>query len=88
MPGDNIQGLKARLEMLITRLERISADSIWAHRASGYRGTLLRWLDKLNQEARAGSSPSQMEIETLVELLDTAFELLERAAKEQLGAQK
>ena len=29
---------------LASRLERLSADSVWAHRASGVRGALLRWL--------------------------------------------
>jgi hypothetical protein len=31
--------------MLIERLEHIPADSIWAHRASGVRGQLLRILE-------------------------------------------
>ena len=31
--------------LLISRLERLSADSYWAHRASGLRGALLRSLD-------------------------------------------
>ena len=30
------------VRLLPTRLERISADSYWAHRVSGVRGSLLR----------------------------------------------
>lgn len=32
---------------LLARLERISADSCWAHRASEARGSLLRVLERL-----------------------------------------
>ena len=35
-------------QLLLSRLERISADSIWAHRASGIRGTLLRILEQID----------------------------------------
>jgi hypothetical protein len=34
-------------QALARRLERLSADSHWAHRASGLRGALLRSLDDL-----------------------------------------
>jgi hypothetical protein len=37
------------IHMLSERLERISADSIWAHRASGVRGSLLRILDDVKE---------------------------------------
>lgn len=55
--------------MLIARLERLSADSYWAHRASGVRGSLLRWVE-------AGEG----DIGVLVE---RGFEFLEKAAKEK-----
>lgn len=35
------------LYLLLNRLERISADSYWAHRASGVRGALLRAVEDL-----------------------------------------
>lgn len=35
------------LYLLLSRLERISADSYWAHRASGVRGALLRAVEDL-----------------------------------------
>lgn len=62
------------LHMLSDRLERISADSIWAHRASGVRGSLLRILD----EARGESPPDPRAIASV---LAAAFRILEGAAK-------
>jgi hypothetical protein len=35
------------IRLLLARLERISADSVWAHRASGVRGALFKALEKL-----------------------------------------
>src|SRR5687768_5616984 len=32
--------------LLLARLERISADSYWAHRASGVRGALIRIMEE------------------------------------------
>jgi len=55
--------------MLIARLERLSADSYWAHRASGVRGSLLRWV-----EAGEGD---------IVVLIERGFEFLEKAAREK-----
>jgi hypothetical protein len=60
--------------MLLNRLERISADSIWAHRASGIRGSLLRQLDQL----QAGKEGDSRAVQTLV---DTALHILRQAAK-------
>jgi hypothetical protein len=67
--------------MIVQRLERLSADSTWAHTASGHRGSLLKIIDRLesvpNLEAIPGSD---------VELLDLlnakGFDLLARAARE------
>ncbi len=56
--------------LLIERLERLSADSPWAHRASGLRRALLH---SLEEEAEEGRS-----LEILVEM---ALRLLERAVK-------
>ena len=55
--------------ILISRLERLSADSYWAHRASGIRGSLLRWVENGDGE---GS-----------ELIKKGFEILENAAREK-----
>ena len=53
------------------RLERISADSPWAHQASGVRASLARCLEK--------ESHSLAEIE---DLLDLGYQILEKAARE------
>jgi hypothetical protein len=62
---------KARL--LVDRLERLSADSIWAHRASGVRASLHKLLAKLD------SDQALDELDALIEL---GFEILEKAAQE------
>ncbi len=60
--------------MLSERLERISADSIWAHRASGVRGSLLRILE----EDETGHQPDP---ETVSLVIATSLHILTRAAK-------
>ncbi len=64
------------LQMLLARLERVSVDSYWAHRASGVRGSLLRTLEMLE----AGQAVSPASMQTAVE---QAFRILERAARER-----
>lgn len=59
--------------MMLQRLERVSVDSYWAHRASGVRGALLRSLER--QEA--GTAIDEGELRQVMEL---AFEILEEAA--------
>ncbi len=65
------------LRFLLPRLERISADSGTAHRASGVRGAMLRALDKL-EKGEAGSSHS------LKRLIERGYDLLKRAAEEKV----
>jgi hypothetical protein len=62
------------IRMLSERLERISADSIWAHRASGVRGSLLRLLD----EGETGLQPDPKTVSLVV---TTALHILTQAAK-------
>lgn len=63
------------LKFLLARLERISADSVVAHRASGVRGAMLRALDRYER----GQSPSDPELKRLI---DVGYLLLQKAAKE------
>lgn len=63
--------IKGITELLISRLERLSADSIWAHRASGVRGSLLRNLQNLD---------SLIETQHLEVLIEMGFEILNKAA--------
>ena len=58
--------------VLITRLERLSADSYWAHRASGVRGSLLRWVDEDRRDVGRGK-----------DLIKYGFDVLEKAAREK-----
>lgn len=62
--------------MLLSRLERISVDSYWAHRASGVRGALLRALEKLEN----GRPVSRSDLKRMVDL---GFAILEKASIEK-----
>jgi len=62
------------IHMLADRLERISADSVWAHRASGLRGSLLRTLDEL----QSGNIPDP---KSIFQLIAIALNILSHAAK-------
>jgi len=69
------------IRMLSDRLERISADSIWAHRASGVRGKLIRELEKIETDR-------YMPVEETYKLIDASFHILEKAAREKVGRYK
>lgn len=64
------------LRLLLDRLERVPADSIWAHRASGVRGELLRQLEKLE----AGEPLDRPE---LGKALESGLQILRKAARER-----
>jgi hypothetical protein len=63
------------IQRLVDRLERLSADSTYAHQASGLRGSLYRLLDRME----AGVEIDQ---EDLHQLLEQGFMILQNAAKE------
>lgn len=63
------------LRRLTTRLERLSADSRWARRASGLRGNLL----KILEAAEAGEDVPPARLEPLIQ---RAFDILRAAAQE------
>jgi hypothetical protein len=65
------------IRLLIARLERISADSSWAHRASGVKGSLLRMLEK----SEKGRPIQQFKLK---HIMDLGFFILEKAAKEKI----
>jgi hypothetical protein len=68
--------------MVISRLERLSADSFWAHRASGLRGSLLRCLEEieLGYDKTPGSIPDA--VTHLQKLIDQGYIILENGARE------
>jgi len=65
------------LQFLLPRLERISADSAVAYRASGVRGAMLRVVEKI-EEGRPVSG------EDVKRLIESAYLLLQKAAREKI----
>ena len=65
------------IRLLLARLERISVDSYWAHRASGVRGALVRLLGQM--EMGETIDPASLRAN-----LRVGFEVLEKAAEEYL----
>ena len=65
------------LNLLLSRLERISADSSVAYRASGVRGAMLRLVEKIED----GRPVSSQDVKRLVE---SAYLLLQKAAREKI----
>ena len=64
------------IRLLLARLERISVDSYWAHRASGVRGSLLKALEEVESQ----QLPNHKALESLCQV---GFQILERAAWEK-----
>ncbi len=62
--------------VLLNRLEKISADSSWAHQASGIRASMAKKI------SRSGLSLISSDCQDLEELLKMGFEILENAAGE------
>ena len=63
------------IRLLPARLERISADSYWAHRASGIRGLLLRAVEKIENHHPVSGVETKR-------LLNAGFEILRQAVQE------
>ena len=63
---------------LLSRLERISADSHCAHLASGIRGALLRAQERME----ANHPVNERHVQKLIE---QGFAVLEDAAREKIG---
>lgn len=63
---------------LTDRLEHLSADSTYSHRASGLRGSLLRYIELLEAGERFGGEDQ----DRLDELIENGYAILELAAKE------
>ena len=65
----------ALLQLLASRLERLSADSHYARRASGLRGNVLKVLE----EADAGHFIAESRLDLLT---NAAFDILRKAAED------
>jgi hypothetical protein len=66
------------VRLVLARLERVSADSALAHRASGIRGALLRSLEE-REEGHPGN-PEALDL-----TLQQAFWILEQEARRIAG---
>jgi len=64
------------IQILLARLERISVDSYWAHRASGIRGALIRITEKME----TGQPFKKTELNQHIK---SGFAILEFSAKEK-----
>jgi len=64
------------IHLLLARLERISADSYWAHRASGIRGASIKIAENI-------VSTQPFEIRELRQLTQSGFLILELSVKEK-----
>lgn len=88
MADDDFEPLQKITDLLVSRLERLSVDSYWAHRASGIRGSLLRCKDDFTQvynsvDSLDATSARKRELENqLRELMAIGYTVLENAAKE------
>jgi len=69
------------IRLLLARLERISADSIWAHRASGVRGRLLREMEKIETN-------HYIPTDETYKLVNASFHILEKAVREKIRTNK
>lgn len=67
-------------EYILRMLERLSADSIYAHQASGLRGSILRAMNEVE-----GGNENPAALETLTILVSSGYEILEKAAAELRG---
>ena len=82
MKSDSLRQIE-QSRRLIERLERLSADSYWAHQASGVRGALLRKVEQLqpgiypNGFREPVSNGGDLEM-----LVQQGYFILEQAARE------
>ncbi len=72
MPANHQEKTLHRANLLVRRLERLSADSVWAHRASGIRASLDKAL----------ASEQEIDFDTLNSLISQGFGILYKAAQE------
>ena len=64
------------IRLLLARLEKISADSVWAHRASGIRGSLFKALEKLEEGETA-------QVPEVMQMMEMGFSILQKTAVEK-----
>ena len=73
----------SQINQLIDRLGRLSADSYWAHQASGVRGSLLRCLEQMQDRNGPITDPVDSNCSgQLEQLVALGYLILERAARQ------
>ena len=83
MQNDNT--LIESVKLLISRLERLSVDSHWAHRASGLRGSLWHCVEELEA---LDKSQCNCDLPRFEHLMAQGYEILESAAREIIAPEK
>jgi hypothetical protein len=76
--------LKTQIDLayqLASRLERLSVDSRLAHKASGLRGSLLRYLERVDRAGVNNIAWTEAEYKQLDRLIQGGYEIVEQAAK-------
>jgi hypothetical protein len=71
-------GMVVQARLLALRLERLSADSIWAHKVCGLRGSLLRAIDDHD------SGNPDIIYSSLDDLMCKDYSVLEKAVRASL----
>jgi hypothetical protein len=79
MNAENSEKIIQLAKVLCIRLEKITADSPWAHQASGLRASIAKIL------AREKLKPGSSSLKVLEDLTSSGFEILESAAREIPG---
>jgi len=90
MQTRNVSELEKREKLLeqallvVSRLEKLSPDSSWAHRSSGARGALLKAIEQMAPHPLdvEMASVNCAELDHLAKLIQWGFDLLEKGAKE------
>jgi hypothetical protein len=75
MQQDTTEKIIELARLLVLRMERLSADSTWAHQASGYRGALIKGIERV----QGGETT---DIQQLNWLIEQGFLLIQEAARE------
>ncbi|MDD2695291.1 MAG: hypothetical protein PHD58_05170 [Anaerolineales bacterium] len=68
--------------MVVSRLEKLSPDSLWARRSSGARGSLLKMIERLEDGPQRGE-PISVRMQQLEALIQGGFDLLAKGARER-----
>lgn len=78
--------LLEQARQLTSRLERLSADSHWARRASGYRASLLKAISRLEglavSPAEGDKDELEKELQRLGLLTQQGYRILDLAARD------